>query len=338
MPRRTPPGPHRRLVSLASVGVAVTTAALVLSTLAAPSAATAAPPASAAAKPPAVTSPLRIATYNVSVAARVRTTAADLRAVAAEEPDVIALQEMASSKRRKAVARVLVDCKSCVYAAYAPTGKSAVPAGTPIYYRTDKYRLLGSGSVQLTTDTYVGPKGAGPSTIRAKYANWVQLRDLTTKRKLTVINNHFVPTVQKSTGGPNSNKRRTDLYRKHMTGLTDLIGQLRADQGGQFFLTGDFNVNYRGDKVVKADLFPYYALGQLSIHSSFQNIGEPKEGTHVLSNGFSKRLIDYVFNLKRRAVAPVGHRIIFGLGSDHRPVLADFLLKSRGCFVDGNSC
>lgn len=337
MPRRTPPGPTRRRLPIRRAAVAVAAVALVASTFAGaptPTSASPAPPDG----PKAVTSPLRIATYNASVSAPIRTTAADLRAIAAEGPDLIALQEMASSKRRKAVAQVLVDCKGCVYAAYAPTGKSAVPAGTPIYYRTDKYTLLGSGSVKLTENTYVGPQGAGPATIRAKYANWVQLRDQTTKRKITLINNHFVPTVQKSSGGPNSNTRRTELYRKHMTGLTGLINQLRSERGGQFFLTGDFNVNYRGDKVVRADLFPYAALGQLSIYSSFQNIGEPKEGTHVLSNGFSKRLIDYVFNLKRRAVVPDGHRIMFGLGSDHRPVLADFTLKSRGCFVDGNTC
>ncbi len=58
----------------------------------------------------------------------------------------------------------------------------------------------------------------------------------------------------------------------------------------------------------------------------------PKEGTHVLANGYSKRLIDYVLNLERRSVRSDDHRIIFGLGSDHRPLVAGYTLFGRGCF------
>lgn len=289
----------------------------------------------APARPQGKTAPLNIATYNVSFQAKVSKTAADVRGIADEGADIIALQEMSSAKRRKAVRKALISCGDCTFDGYIPG--SAVPGGTPILYRKDRFELLNSGTVKLTEDTYVGPKGSGPSTIRAKYANWVQLRETTTRRKVTLINNHFVPTVQTGDGGPNDNKKRVELYRKHMNGLTALSEDLRKANGGLVFMTGDFNVNYRGDKVVKAPMFPYHALGQIGLQSSFQRISEPKEGTHVLANGFSKRLIDYVFSMERRSLRPDSHTILRGYSSDHRPVVVKFTLKGRGCFINGGT-
>lgn len=303
----------------------------------APAAPTAEAPAAQAGKVPGKTSTLTITTYNVSFEVRVKKTVRDLKQIAQAKPDVIALQEMSSWKRREAVRKAMVDCDGCEYAKFMPV--PAVQGGTPMLYRKDKFELLGSDGVKLTEDTYVGPKGAGPSTINAKWANWIQLRDLETRRKFTVINNHFVPTVQTGDGGPNDNKKRVELYRKHMNGLTGLISDLRQRNGGLVFLTGDFNVSYRGDKVVKAEMFPYHALGQeMGIRSSFQNISEPKEGTHVLPNGHSLRLIDYVMNLDRRSVEPKSHQIIFGLNSDHRALQVDYTLKGRGCFTGNGGC
>ena len=277
-----------------------------------------------------VASSLRIASYNVSAGVRVSRTVRDLREIAALEPDVIALQEMASWKRRQAVRAALVDCDTCVYGAHIPG--PAVPGGTPILYRADRFTLLDTGSVKVTEDTYVGPRGAGPNTIRAKWVNWVRLRDNATRRPFYVLNNHFVPTVQAGHGGPNDNRRRVEIYRKHMAALVGLIQELRGTTGGGVFVTGDFNVNYRNDSVRQAPIFPYHALGAIGVHSSFQNLSVPAEGTHVLSSGYSKRLIDYVLNLGLRWVGSQDHRIVFGLSSDHRPLVSDYTLWGRGCF------
>lgn len=278
-----------------------------------------------------VTTGLRIVTYNVSADVRVKRTVEDLTSIIDNQaPDVISLQEMSSWKRRQAVREHFVDCEGCLYDTYMPT--AAVPGGQPILYRRDKYSLLGTGMRKVTEDTYVGDKGAGPSTIHAKWITWVWLRDLATGRQVYVLNNHFVPTVQASDGGTNNMTRRLEIYRKNMEGLIALIREIQATTGGLVFVTGDFNVNYRGDVVAKAPIFPYVALGSVGVTSSYQNVEVPETGTHILDNGFDKRLIDYVFNLHRRGVASDALQIIMGLSSDHRPLVSDFTLYGKGCF------
>ena len=314
----------RRSIRAATLALALCLVALTPATGTAAGAAT----ARRVAEP--VSSSLRIATYNVSAGLPVGRTVRDLREIVKDSPDVIALQEMASWKRRQAVRQAFVDCDTCAYDAHVPG--PAVPGGTPILYRSDKYTLLEKGSEKVTEDTRVGERGAGPSTIRAKWVNWVRLRDNATQRQVYVLNNHFVPTVQAGDGGPNGQRKRVEIYRKHMAGLVGIIDRVRKATGGTVFVTGDFNVNYRNDSVKQATIFPYHALGAIGVRSSFQNVSVPKEGTHVLANGYSKRLIDYVLNLERRSVRSDDHRIIFGLGSDHRPLVAGYTLCGRGCF------
>ena len=278
-----------------------------------------------------VTSSLRIVTYNVSADVRVKRTVGDLKSIIANQaPDVISLQEMSSWKRRQAVRQHFVDCEGCLYDTYMPA--AAVPGGQPILFRRDKYSLLGTGMRKVTEDTFVGDKGAGPSTIHAKWITWVWLRDLGTGRPLYVLNNHFVPTVQAGDGGTNNMTRRLAIYRQNMQGLVALIQELQASSAGLVFVTGDFNVNYRGDMVAQATIFPYASLGAIGVTSSYQNVEVPETGTHVLDNGFDKRLIDYVFNLGKRSVSADALQILMGLSSDHRPLVTDFTVLGRGCF------
>jgi exonuclease III len=269
--------------------------------------------------PPA---PVRVATFNTASFQRVRPAVRDIKQVAALGTEVITLQEMSSGKRRAAVQAALVDCETCVYAMYVAPG-GPVPAGTPILYRKDRFTLRAAGSVKVTDATYVGPKGAGPSTIRPKFVNWVRLKDQLTKRQLYVLNNHTVPTVQAADGGPNGNTARLRIYRKHMAGLTALVRQLRADKQAPMFVTGDFNVNFRTDRVVAASIFPYATLGLVSGHASYELLGEPEEGTHVLPSGFDKRLIDQVYVIAGGAVVPTAQQILTDVSSDHRPMILE---------------
>ena len=277
------------------------------------------------------TASLRIVTYNVSADVKVQRTIDDLTSIITNQaPDVISLQEMSSWARRQAVRASFVDCEGCLYDTYMPT--AAVPGGQPILFRRDKYTVLGSGMRQVTEDTYVGDRGAGPSTIHAKWITWVHLRDLATGRQVYVLNNHFVPTVQAPDGGTNNQTRRLSIYRKNMRGLVALIQEIQSTTGGLVFVTGDFNVNYRGDVVAKAPIFPYVALGSIGVISSYQNVYVPETGTHILDNGYDKRLIDYVFSLKRRGMAPDALQVLMGLSSDHRPLVSDYTLFGKGCF------
>jgi len=200
-----------------------------------------------------------------------------------------------------------------------------VPGGQPILWRSDKFTLLGRDWIEVAPETYVGDRGAGPATMHAKYVVRVRLLDNATGRRIWILNNHFVPTVQGADGGRNDNIRRTRLYAQHMAGLHGVMDRVRTEEGGGLvFVTGDFNVNYRNDKVAQDPIFPYAGLGIRRFRSSYFRLGEPRIGTHVLDNGFDKRLIDYVNFHPSRRLAATAQRIVTGLNSDHRPLIVDF--------------
>ena len=259
-----------------------------------------------------------IATFNTSAMLSTGRAVADVKRLAATGVDIIALQEMANPDRRKQVVAALVDCSMCEYESYMPP--SAVPGSTPILYRWDRFRLEGTGTTQVSEPTYVGARGAGPATLNAKFVNWVHLRERATGRHLYVVNNHAVPTVQGPDGGPNkSQPKRLELYRKHMEGLRQLIAPMKAS-GAAVFVTGDLNVNFRRDRLVQSPMFPFATMRALGLQASFEALGEPSTGTHVLPGGSSMRLIDYVYSLRHGAVSPVSQQILRGYSSDHRPV------------------
>ena len=90
------------------------------------------------------------------------------------------------------------------------------------------------------------------------------------------------------------------------------------------FSTGDLNVNHRKDRLVRARIFPYRSLGRVGARASWEVLGLPRRGTHVLPNGNDTRLIDSVWYLRLRKVAPVQQHILGGYFSDHRPVMVKF--------------
>jgi endonuclease/exonuclease/phosphatase (EEP) superfamily protein YafD len=165
--------------------------------------------------------------------------------------------------------------------------------------------------------------------LRARYVNWVHLRERRTGRSLFVLNTHAVPTVQAGSGGPNDRlPQRLSIYRKHMRGLQQMVTRFKK-KGGKVFVTGDLNVNYRTDCRVAAHLFPYHRLGDVGMRASYRALGMPERGTHVLPSGGDRRLIDYVYYLPRRSVHPEEQHILHGYSSDHRPLLVGFALTAR---------
>ena len=299
-----------------------------------PSAAVA--PTRAAAGPDPAASTVRIATFNAAAKSTTREGFNDVKALLAQGPDIVALQEMSSGERRKQVRERLIDCATCVWDGWFPL--PVLPGGMPILWRSDKFSLVGNDWFEVAPATYVGSQGAGPSTIRPRYVVRLRLRDKVTGRIIWILNTHFVPTVEGPDGRRNSNERRTRLYARHMSGLLGIIDKIRNEEGGGLvFVAGDFNVNYRKDKIAQDPIFPYAALGTRGYRSSYNRLGEPATGTHVLDNGFDQRLIDYVNFKPSRRVIPTGQRIIRGMNSDHRPLIVDFKINGRGCWVRGRS-
>lgn len=267
---------------------------------------------------------MRVATYNASAQADHDRAVADVVRLA-DEADIVTLQEMSSLKRRNAVRRALIDCGMCPFEGYLPS--DAVQGGTPILYRWEKFRFERAGTTQVSDATYVGPKGAGPSTLRAKYINWVQLRERATGRDVYVLNNHTVPSVQGRGGASNPDMaKRLELYGKHMAGIRRLTSEFTA-QGGAVVVTGDLNVNYRTDRQARDPLFPYVNLGRSGLRASHVHLGEPDAGTHVLRTGDSSRLIDYVMTSNPDILVPVSQRVLTGYSSDHRPLVVTYTVR-----------
>ena len=266
-------------------------------------------------------SSVTVATYNTEYGRSADTVVAELKRIATDGADVIGLQEMGVKARRDAVRAQMIDCAGCKWAALM----TDLPEqnATPILYRSATFSLQDSGTKKVSERTYVGSSGAGPSTLKAKYVNWVLLRHRATGRLMYVLNNHAVPSVQGADGGPNTkNPERLELYRQHMAGLRSLIAELHAT-GAAVFVTGDFNVNYRRDVVLQPRVFPYHNLDQVNVAASYRRMGMPRIGTH----GSGDRLIDYVHHLKRRGTPVSAQRVLTGYGSDHRPVLASYRIK-----------
>jgi endonuclease/exonuclease/phosphatase family metal-dependent hydrolase len=249
----------------------------------------------------------------------------DIRRLVDARMGVIALQEMNGRDRRMTMKKRFVDCSTCIYDGYVPTKNTE--GATPILWKTPRFRSVAAGNQRLTDAWYVGGSGAGPSTFQEKFVTWVKLRERSSGRMFYVLNTHFIPSVEGSDGYPNQrHPARLDHFRTHMSGLTRLISQFQQT-GLPVFVTGDFNVNYRRDKVIQPRMFPFASLGAVGVRASFAATGEPTYGTHVLKNGRDSRLIDYVAHTVGPQVSPVRTAVLLGYNSDHRPVVGTFGLN-----------
>ena len=249
-----------------------------------------------------------IATYNIRHALSDAVATADVTRLAATGVDVIALQEMGARMRRNAVRAQLVDCATCEFRAYMPEGSG--PAEVPFLFRASAFELVSKGTEQVSDTTYVGPDGAGGSTMGPKYLTYVQLRHVATGQDIYVINSHAVPSVQGPSGGPNyGNPERLALFRQHMDGLIAMVARFEAT-GAAVFATGDFNVNYRRDAVVQEKIFPYYRMKQIGMYASYKYLGSPALGTMWTARE-RHRLIDQVASSGTAAVRR-------GAGHPHR--------------------
>lgn len=265
-----------------------------------------------------------VATYNIRHALSDSVAVADIEKLADAGADVISLQEMGSAQRRDAVRARMINCVTCEFGAAMPNG--AGPGEIPILFRRAEFQYLGKGIEKISDATYVGPDGAGPSTIGPKYLNYVELQHRATGQVVYVVNNHTVPSVQASDGGPNyDHPERLDLYRQHMSSLRGMVSRLAAETpGAEVLATGDLNVNYRSDSVRQDAIFPYANMKRVDMFASYRSLGKPAIGTQINRNGNDTRLIDYVAATTNPTFTPTGQKILTGYESDHRPLVVTF--------------
>jgi endonuclease/exonuclease/phosphatase (EEP) superfamily protein YafD len=86
--------------------------------------------------------------------------------------------------------------------------------------------------------------------------------------------------------------------------------------GVPVFIGGDFNVNYRRDSVVRANIFPYAKMNTVDAWANWRYLGAPDSGTI----GDGNRVIDYVFATRNSKVTPVSTRVLPTYGSDHHAI------------------
>lgn len=226
---------------------------------------------------------------------------------------ILGFQEMHTPGRRVAM-RDSILCNTCAFSGYVANytydGSSA--ASLPIVWKKDLFSMVSTGSVTVSERI----NGVSP-----KFITWAKLRDIKTGKNLYVLNTHTVASVE-SGGKPNqSNLTVVDMYADHMDILVAKINEFKAEKI-PIFVTGDFNVNYRYDIVVKTPIFPYAKLSPLGVHSNWEILNLAGIPSTARTQGDSgTRLIDYVFAWVRSDITPLSTSIGSSqLGSDHYPV------------------
>lgn len=69
------------------------------------------------------------------------------------------------------------------------------PGAQPIAFDPKVWTLVGDGSRMVTDDTFVGKEGAGPSTLRSKWIQWVTLENNRSGKEINFFNSHLVPSI-----------------------------------------------------------------------------------------------------------------------------------------------
>lgn len=212
------------------------------------------------------------------------------------DADIIGLQEVGS--RRK----ILETLQG--WTVWMPDHPRA--AQEAILYRRG-IKLLGAGARKMIDGTREYPE---------RWANWVELEH---EGKCVVhINTHCIPRVD--VGGKPRDLPRVKANTQHLERLGRLYRSLA--NRGTAFVTADFNVDYRRDRIVRDPRFPYAQLTRRGLLCSYEAMGMPRSGTLG-----KRRLIDCVWH--ESDAVPVAQKVLPRHASDHRPVLVKFKLQQQ---------
>lgn len=133
---------------------------------------------------------------------------ADLIELIRSNPEVLALAELGGKKGMRQTKRILNKH------GYGFRGKG----GTGIAWDKSEQKLLNANKQFLTPRTFVGKKGAGPATLRAKYANWARFKDRDTKERNVFTTAHLAPSIRIPA--------RSKLHKQQVQGLAELQREL----------------------------------------------------------------------------------------------------------------
>jgi len=227
----------------------------------------------------------RVITANLQANLSTRQTLADLRKILDDEPDVIGFQEIGGLFRAAAM-RALLARRG--YAFVRRTHR-ADQGAAPLAYRRRSYKRLLARTWPLSPATKVGQAGAGPATLRAKYATYALLENRATGEVEFFAVAHLAPSVYLPV--------RDELHAEQIRRLVLLLVRYRKVDAR--YLLGDMNTTDLAGR-----LLPLTDAGL-------------KAGRPVATEGH--RAIDWIFSDREGT-----RQAIRGLNTDHDALRGDF--------------
>lgn len=196
----------------------------------------------------------------------------------------------------------------------------------PISWRTSEFELVSTARHHMCARAPRRAKVDFPP----KWLNVVTLRDRDTGALVTVSNVHVTHTAEAWQTRPGRFSRLVTaacakrIYRE--------LARLWPTFPGYVVAAGDWNFNYKTDRRRKPAGGMARTLGPLAV-SNWELFGyRPKARTVTMSTDpRPSRLIDWVLldrqDVASGAVRPVGHAVLGGYRSDHKPVLVRLALN-----------
>lgn len=190
---------------------------------------------------------------------------------------------------------------------------------TPIFWRTDKYNKLESGSVKLNEMQMIESKSTGKLTRKwvPRYANYVRLQDRNTGQTFYEVSAHLISSVERGGKANKNAPHRVAVYREQIAALAKLTRNLSAKD--KVFVTGDFNIDSRSRTGLLAPLRAAH------LRNNWDWLGTDQFGTGT----FGRRFIDYIWSFSNSpfgSVQIVSNKQVENLPSDHDAVISTYRL------------
>lgn len=249
------------------------------------------PPQEPPADPPGRPARLRLAQANIFTAMPLWKFRDDLASVVRLRPDLVTLNETFRRSRREITPPGYTSWR---------TDRPFDARETPVLWRTDRWRMLDSGTVRLNN------RRSHKWGIR--YTNWATLERRTDGLVVSVISAHPAPTVRGTEG----------LLHEYLRGVNRLARKL--GRRGEVLVGGDLNASRRPKNPARR--YPRQLLARSGLVSTYDLLGS-SFATH--SGG---GVIDYMLVRRPGRLRPVDQGWV-NLHSDHHALWADFAVAPR---------
>jgi exonuclease III len=249
--------------------------------------------------------------------------------------DVISLQESHIASFRKTLQTQFL-CQTCSMSGMdfgaIPVGSKpytnsgSMPSSLPILWKRDRFTLEGYGAYTVLSKSYLDES---KEKVSPKWITWVRLKDTKSSQSLYIINTHTVSQVEAKGMPQRKEVKRNATFTNHMDLLQKILVNNFQSDALPVLISGDFNVNYRYDSVVKYKNFPFARMTESGIVSNWSYAESagllPLGGTRNVDD---TRLIDYIWLKQQDKIAFESTTIHNNsYGSDHFPVFATIAIK-----------